>query len=203
MKSRYTNVKYHYEISWYFSVHCLPQSLRNYKEEAKIKPSKKALAMPGQQALWVKLNKNKCLSCICHIVTCDSELSFHESKQTVPAVNAISSDFLSMNFNLKKDGLCFSQKYLSGKSLVFFVWAHVLLVLTTEVKKCYVYELNSNGANKPVLVSVLCCTDKQCIFIEINTFESSWVELRNSKDCGKQLIRYGWPSLDRWAARCV
>ena len=48
MKSRYTNVKYRCEISWYFSVHCLPQSLRNYKEEAKIKPSEKALAMPGQ-----------------------------------------------------------------------------------------------------------------------------------------------------------
>ena len=48
MKSRYTNVKYHCEISWYLSVHCLPQSLRNYKEEAKIKPSEKALAMPGQ-----------------------------------------------------------------------------------------------------------------------------------------------------------
>ena len=43
MKSRYTNVKY-CEISRYFSVHCLPQSLRNYKEEAKIKPSEKALA---------------------------------------------------------------------------------------------------------------------------------------------------------------
>ena len=49
MKSRYTNVKYHCEISWYFSVPCLPQSLRNYKEEAKIKPSEKALAMPGQK----------------------------------------------------------------------------------------------------------------------------------------------------------
>ena len=42
--------------------------------------------------------KNKCLSCICHIETCDSELSFHESEQTVPAVNAISSDFLCINF---------------------------------------------------------------------------------------------------------
>ena len=40
MKSRYTNVKYHCEISWYFAVHCLLQSLRNYKGEAKIKPSK-------------------------------------------------------------------------------------------------------------------------------------------------------------------
>ena len=50
MKSRYTNVKYHCEISWYFSVHCLSQSLRNYKEEAKIKPSEKALAMPGQKS---------------------------------------------------------------------------------------------------------------------------------------------------------
>ena len=28
-----------------------------------------------------------------------------------------------------------------------------------------------------MLVSVLCCTDQQCIFIEINTFELSWVEL--------------------------
>ena len=26
---------------------------------------------------------------------------------------------------------------------------------------------------------------------------------RNSADCGKQLIRYGWPSLDRWVARCA
>ena len=51
-KSRYTNVKYHCEISWYFSVPCLPQSLRNYKEEAKIKPSVKALAMPGQWITW-------------------------------------------------------------------------------------------------------------------------------------------------------
>ena len=48
VKSRYTNVKYHCEIYWYFSVHCLPQSLRNYKEQAKINPSEKALAMPGQ-----------------------------------------------------------------------------------------------------------------------------------------------------------
>ena len=48
MESRYTNVKYHCEISWCFSEHRLPQSLRNYKEEAKIKPSEKALAMPGQ-----------------------------------------------------------------------------------------------------------------------------------------------------------
>ena len=44
-------MKYHCEISWYFSVHRLPQSLRNYKEEAKIKPSEKALAMPGQKHL--------------------------------------------------------------------------------------------------------------------------------------------------------
>ena len=48
MESRYTNVKYYCEISWHFTVHGLPQSLRNYKEEAKIKPSEKALTMPGQ-----------------------------------------------------------------------------------------------------------------------------------------------------------
>ena len=48
MKSRYTNVKYHCEISRYFSVHCLPHALRNYKEETEIKPSENALAMPGQ-----------------------------------------------------------------------------------------------------------------------------------------------------------
>ena len=64
MKSPNTNVKYHCEISWYFSVHCLPQSLRNYKEEAKIKPSEKALAMPGQShhsftyKLTLKLRQN-------------------------------------------------------------------------------------------------------------------------------------------------
>ena len=62
MKSRYTNVKYHCEISWYFSVHRLPQSLRNYKEEAKIKPSEKALAMPGQ---WnVNFYSMKILQCV-------------------------------------------------------------------------------------------------------------------------------------------
>ena len=49
MKSRYTNVKYICEISWYFSVHCLLQSLRNYKEEAKIKPSEKALDSQGNK----------------------------------------------------------------------------------------------------------------------------------------------------------
>ena len=49
MKSRYTNVKYHCEISQYFSVHRLKHSLRNYKEEAEVKPSEKALAMPGQK----------------------------------------------------------------------------------------------------------------------------------------------------------
>ena len=48
--------------------------------------------------LLMRITKNKCLSCICHTETCDSELSFHESEQTVPAVNAISSDFLCMNF---------------------------------------------------------------------------------------------------------
>ena len=41
MKSRYTNLKYHCEIYWYFSEHRLPHSPRNYKEEAK-----KYLRMP-------------------------------------------------------------------------------------------------------------------------------------------------------------
>ena len=58
MKSRYTNVKYHCEISWYFSVHCLPQSLRNSKEWAKIKPAEKALAVPEQsQEIWPFVKK--------------------------------------------------------------------------------------------------------------------------------------------------
>ena len=48
MKSRYTNVKYHCEISQYFSVHRLKHSLRNYKEEAEIKPSEKALATESE-----------------------------------------------------------------------------------------------------------------------------------------------------------
>ena len=52
-----------------------------------------------------------------HIETCDNELSFHESKQTVPAVNAISTDFLCMNFNVKKDGLFFSRNIC--QALVF------------------------------------------------------------------------------------
>ena len=71
----------------------------------------------------------------------------------------------------------FPQKYLSGKSAscFFFVCAHVLTCWcwTQRSKECYVHELNSNGANKPVLVSVPYCTYQQCIFMEINTF---WVE---------------------------
>ena len=55
MKSRYTNVKYHCELSQYFSVHRLKHSLRNYKEEAEIKPSEKALAMPGQKEATLSL----------------------------------------------------------------------------------------------------------------------------------------------------
>ena len=55
MKFCNTNVKYHCEISWYFSVHCLPQSLRNYKEEAEIKPSEKALRCQGNELIgcWI------------------------------------------------------------------------------------------------------------------------------------------------------
>ena len=68
MKSRYTNVKYHCEISWYFSVHCLLQSLRNYKEEARIKPSEEALAMPGQQALELQV----CIQAGHHVATAAS-----------------------------------------------------------------------------------------------------------------------------------
>ena len=47
IKFRYTNLKYHCEISWNFSVHRWPHSLRNYKEEAKINPSENVLVMPG------------------------------------------------------------------------------------------------------------------------------------------------------------
>ena len=80
----------------------------------------------------------------------------------------------------------FQEIFVRQKCLVFFcACARVLLVLTWQPvgvklrgKKCYVYELNSNGANKPVLVSFLCCTDQQCIFMEINTFELSWVSCR-------------------------
>ena len=72
MKSRYTNVKYHCEISWYFSVHCLPQSLRNYKEEAKIKPSEKALAMPGQSNFDIIYF---CL--LCHTPTTHKRIIFY------------------------------------------------------------------------------------------------------------------------------
>ena len=69
-------------------------------------------------------NNLRCLSCICHTEICDSELSFHESKQTLPVVNAISSDFLCVNFNVKKDvfsrNICLAQVF-SG----FFVCVHM------------------------------------------------------------------------------
>ena len=58
MKPCCTNVKYHCEISWYFLVPCLPQSLQNYKEETKIKPSEIALAMPGQKS-FLCISQNK------------------------------------------------------------------------------------------------------------------------------------------------
>ena len=51
-----------------------------------------------------------------HTEICDSDLSFHENKQIVLAVNAISSNFVCMNFNVKKDGQLFFQKYLPGSS---------------------------------------------------------------------------------------
>ena len=64
--------------------------------------------------------KNKCLSCFCHSETCDSELSFHESKQPVPEVNAISSDFLCMNFWCESFVL-FPEIFVRQKCLVFCV----------------------------------------------------------------------------------
>ena len=129
---------------------------------------------------------------VCHvsaILKHVTELSFHESEQTVPAVNAISSDFLCMNFLCESFGFFPPEIFVRQKCFVFFFCVCTctnLLVLNTEVKECYVHELNSNGAIKPVLVSVLYCTDQQCIFMEINTFELSWVEcgcssLRNPK----------------------
>ena len=66
-------------------------------------------------------NKNKCLSCICHTETCDSELSFHESEQTVPEVNAISSDFLCMNFINVNLLAFFPEIFVRQKCLVFFL----------------------------------------------------------------------------------
>ena len=58
MKSRYTNVKYHCEISQYFSVDRLKHSLRNYKEEAEIKPPGNVLAMPGQIRSMIQSGRN-------------------------------------------------------------------------------------------------------------------------------------------------
>ena len=88
----------------------------------------------------------------------------------------ISSDFLYINFNVKKDdfprNIC--QSYVFKVFCVFICTN--LLVLNTEVKS-YVYELSRDGANKPVLVSVLFYTDQQCIFTEIIN-PLSWVELK-------------------------
>ena len=82
--------------------------------------------------------KNKCLSCICHTETCDSELSFHESEQTVPAVNAISSDFLCIIFLCESFGVFFPRNICQAKVLRVFLCVCTctnLLVLNTEVKR--------------------------------------------------------------------
>ena len=87
---------------------------------------------------------------------CDSELSFIESKQTVPALNAIISDFFS-RFLIWKKMLCFlAEIFVKRKCLVFFECVPMYLSVGVKHrgKKSYVYELSSNGANKPVLVSV-------------------------------------------------
>ena len=86
------------------------------------------------QALWVELNQHKCLSYICYTEICDSELSFHESKQTVPAMNAISSDFYEWILMWKK--MYFPEIFVRHKCLVFFCVCTCtdLLVLNTEVK---------------------------------------------------------------------
>ena len=68
--------------------------------------------------------KNKCLSCICHTETCDSELSFHESEQTVPEVNAISSDFFMYEF-LMWIFCFFPRNICQAKMLSVFVCVHM------------------------------------------------------------------------------
>ena len=70
---------------------------------------------------WTKINVYH----ICHTETCDSELSFHESKQTVSAVNAISSDFLCMNFNVNLLGFFSPEIFVRQKCLVFFLCVHM------------------------------------------------------------------------------
>ena len=54
IKSRYTNVKNHSEISRYFSVHVLPYPLRNSKELAKFYHFKLPWRLPGQRPIMGK-----------------------------------------------------------------------------------------------------------------------------------------------------
>ena len=84
--------------------------------------------------------------------------------------------FLCMNFNVKKYVSFFPRNICQAQVFGVFVCVCTctnLLLLNTEVNND-AYELSSNGAHEPVLVSGIRCTDQQCLFIEINTFELSW-----------------------------
>ena len=69
--------------------------------------------------------KNKCLSCICHTETCDSELSFHESEQAVPEVNVISSEFLCMIFLMWIFCFVFPRNICQAKVLSVLLCVHM------------------------------------------------------------------------------
>ena len=58
---------------------------------------------------------------------CDSQLSFHESKQTVPVVNTISSDFYMYEFKCEKKMFFFSEILVRHKCLVFCVCVRMYL----------------------------------------------------------------------------
>ena len=68
---------------------------------------------------------------VCHvsaILKHVTELSFRESEQTVPAMNAISSDFLCMNFLCESFGFFPPEIFVRQKCFVF------LCVCTVGVK---------------------------------------------------------------------
>ena len=106
-------------------------------------------------------------------------ISFHLMKPRLYLMWIHLCTVFSMFAFLICENICFILKYYSGRIFVcVFVCAHVQPVYDKHKgNKIELHELNSNGTNKPVWVSVPCC-NWSILYISGNKSTLSWVELR-------------------------
>ena len=76
--------------------------------------------------------------------------------------------------------ICFSLKYLLGTMFCVFLCVHMYEQVGVKHRgnKIELFELNSNGANKPVWGSVPCC-NWSILYISGN--KHLWIELNNRR----------------------